>query len=85
MTKEITPNFYYLTPQKYSDKTGLPYGTVLYLCKNGDLDAHSTDGGQWHIKVLKENAVSPEEHRKLQEENIELKATLNAARKLLAI
>ena len=66
--KDLEFNFILVTPSEYAKTTRVSYKEVLKFCKTGQLEAYKTDGGQWRIKVYKDDVVSKEEYEKLFEE-----------------
>jgi len=86
-SKEVQLNFCELTPAKYGKLHNPPLtgAAVVNRCKQGLLDAYQTEGGRWKIKIPKGDAVSRDEYDKVVRENIELKAKIEAAGKLLSI
>lgn len=70
-------NHYYVSPSEYSKQTGLGVEQVKRLCRLGKIPYELSQGGQYHIKVFKDNCVSYEQYEKLLKENEKLKTVLN--------
>jgi len=76
-------NFYYVTANAYAKATRLSYRDVLEFCKTGKLEALQTEGGQWKVKVYKDDIVSREKYNKLFEEYSRYKGMVEAVSKLV--
>lgn len=77
-------NFILVTPAEYAKATGASYNETLSFCKSGQLEAYKTDGGQWKIKVYKDDIVSRKEYDELSEERNRYKGLVEAVAKLIA-
>lgn len=77
-----------LSPQDYSEKTGLSYQQVLLMCKSGELKAIKTKGGHFKIRESevdnKQDYVSKEEYMKVVRENERLKTILEQMKAYVA-
>lgn len=61
----LNPQKDFLSPKEFSAKTGMPYGTVVYKCKNGKLKAfQESPNSSWFI-----DATEIERFRKQADEN----------------
>ena len=69
-------NHYYVSPKEYSRQTGLGIEQVKRLCRIGKIPYELSQGGQYHIKVFKDNCVPYEQYEKLLRENEKLKTIL---------
>ena len=76
-------NFILVTPAEYAKATRASYNETLSFCKTGQLEAYKTDGGQWRIKVYKDDVVSKKEYNKLLEERNYYKGTVESVTKLV--
>ena len=77
-------NFRLVTPAEYAKGTGISYNEALSFCKTGQLEAYRTDGGQWKIKVYKNDTiVSREEYNKIFDERNYYKGMVEAVSKLV--
>lgn len=70
-------NHYFVSPKEYAKQTGLGIEQVKRLCKMGKIPYELSQGGQYHIKVFKDNCVSYEQYEKVLKENEKLKTILN--------
>ena len=78
-------SFILVTPAEYAKATGISYNEALNFCKTGQLEAYKTDGGQWRVKVYKDDVVSREEYSKLFEERNYYKGMVEAISKLVRV
>jgi excisionase family DNA binding protein len=75
----------FITPKKFSEKTGENYDLILELCKNGTLKCEQTEGG--HFKIYKseldkhlnkrQDFVSREDYECVIRENERLKCFIS--------
>lgn len=65
----------YLTPEKYSKLSGLGVEEIKYQINIGNIEGFKTEGGHYKV-VIRNNAVSKEEHEKVVRENAALKEIL---------
>ncbi|ADL52167.1 hypothetical protein Clocel_2454 [Clostridium cellulovorans 743B] len=80
--KDIKVNFQWVSAKKYAETTGMPYGQVLSLCKNGKLDCVETEGGgvykQFLIKLSVNSDMIPKnDYLELLQDYAALKTKLN--------
>ncbi len=78
-------NFILVTPAEYAKATGASYNETLSFCKSGQLEAYKTDGGQWRVKVYKDDVVSKKEYEKMFEELNYYKGMIKAVSKLITV
>ena len=78
-------NFILVTPAEYAKATGISYNEALSFCKTGQLEAYKTDGGQWRVKVYKDDVVSKKEYEKMFEELNYYKGMVKAVSKLITV
>jgi excisionase family DNA binding protein len=77
--------YYWISAKEYSKQTGLGYEDALRMCKNGELTATQTDGGQWRIKIPRNyGGITQKEAEAMRQEIAELKIKLETVKKVLA-
>ncbi len=76
-------NFILVTPAEYAKATGASYNETLSFCKSGQLEAYKTDGGQWKIKVCKDDVISKKDYQEMFEELNRYRGMIEAVAKLI--
>lgn len=69
-------NHYYVSPAEYSKQTGLGIEQVKRLCRIGKIPYELSEGGQYHIKVFRDNCVPREQYENVLKENEKLKTII---------
>lgn len=79
-----------LSPNQFSNKVGLSYAQVLYMCKNNQIDAIRTNKGHYKIpekeidKFIKnDDYVSKEKYEQVIRENERLRTTITQLKKFM--
>lgn len=79
-----------LSPNQFSDKVGLSYAQVLYMCKNNQIDAIRTNRGHYKIpekevdKFIKnDDYVSKEKYEAAIRENERLRTELGRLKRFV--
>jgi predicted site-specific integrase-resolvase len=81
---EFKAPFIELTTSQAAKIFGISEGAMRRRCEQGLIDSYRTDGGRWLIKLRPTEVMPKEEAEAILRENTELKARLEAAKRVLA-